>query len=149
MPKVNGQARVEYRDKGGSNTRQVLIFAIAPGDSMSDWRTENIRGIGDLTRLMDDAGKVNKITLITRADAATIFTSNRDIDLLSIQFNEAASGGKLLITASKGLKVVKSLPVTSQLLPAVQKTVGHAIAGVEAGKAQLVTLQLSEKFVPS
>jgi hypothetical protein len=98
---------------------------------------------------MDDAGKVNKITLITRADAATIFTSNRDIDLLSIQFNEAASGGKLLITASKGLKVVKSLPVTSQLLPAVQKTVGHAIAGVEAGKAQLVTLQLSEKFVPS
>jgi len=146
MGRVNGQARVEYRDASGPVTRQVIHFAAAPGDSQTDWRTENIRGINDLTRLMDDANKAKKLTLIVRMDGVVAFAPNRSIDFLSIQFNDASSGGKLAIFSAKDLTVVKSLPVTKELLPAVQRAVNHPIAGVEVGKAQIVSLQVSQPF---
>ena len=116
---------------------------------MTDWRTENIRAVKDLNTLIDDANKLKKITLIVRADARTIFVVKGDIDFLTLQFDEiktGSTGGALMVAGCGDLKVLKSLPVTKQILQTIQKGRVHPIADVEEGKSLVVTLQFTDRF---
>ena len=137
MPRMRIEARVQYRDGGVRTTRNTMIFSIAPGDSTSDWQTEKVRSVDDLRKLLETANAKKKITFLMEPHyALMVFKNQRDIDFLSLLFQEwGQPGGTLMNATCKDLSVIKNMPAPAGSLP-----------DLDVSNPQIVTLQFSGRF---
>jgi len=145
MPRLVIAANVQYRERGQSFTRTAEILSVAPGESTTDWQTEKVLSVDQLKQIFKTANDKKKITLMMKQAYATAsFSNNRNIDLLSLQFNERSStgtGGRLLTERCKDLTVIKSLPLTNEILQLAYKNNHITVEGVDAQGTLIVTLK--------
>src|SRR5262249_11812314 len=120
MPRFVIAANVQYRDRGQAFDRNATILAVAPGDSTVDWQSEKVLSADQLKQLFKTANDKKRIGLMMKqAYANPSFANNRNLDLLSLQFNEKSStgtGGRILSARCKDLTVMRSLALTKEIL---------------------------------
>ena len=111
MPRFVIAANVQYRDRGQAFDRNATILAVAPGDSTVDWQSEKVLSVDQLKQLFKTANDKKRIGLMMKqAYANPSFANNRNLDLLSLQFNEKSStgtGGRILSARCKDLTVMR------------------------------------------
>lgn len=147
MPRFIIAANVQYRDAGKFFDRNAEILSVAPSDSTTDWQTEKVLSVDQLKQLFKTANTKKKVGLLMKqAYANPSFSNNRNIDLLSLQFNERSStgtGNKILTARCKDLTVIKNMPLTSEILQLAAKN-GITIDGVSASGVMIVTLKFTD-----
>ncbi|HUL10173.1 MAG TPA: hypothetical protein VLV76_27835 [Candidatus Acidoferrum sp.] len=145
MPKFVIAANVQYRERGQSFNRNAEILSVAPGESTTDWQTEKVASVDQLKQVFKAANDKKKITLMMKQAYATpSFSNNRNIDLVSLQFNERSStgtGGRILTERCKDLTVIKSQPLTNEILQLAYKNNHITVEGVDAQGTLIVTLK--------
>jgi hypothetical protein len=141
-------ARADWRvNHKPATLANVPILSVAPGESPTDWQTEKVRAVSDLKKLIDAVNDAKGITFLMDLHyAVMVFPNHRDIDFISIEFNQrevGSGGGPLLTTTCKDLTVTKTMQLTAHLVE-LAKANHESLDGVDPATSQLVTLRFSD-----
>ena len=118
MPRFFIKATVTFPTKSDIKTDVAEVLAIAPGESVSDWKTEKAMAIAALTSLFSSVNQLKRVTLLMkRPYAFKAFPAKRGISRLTIEIMEMGTSRVITREFANELSVMRTKQAPDRFLP--------------------------------
>lgn len=118
MPRFRIKATATFPTDHDIKTDVADVFAIAPGESTSDWKTEKAMALPQLTALFTDVNTHKRVTLLMApAYAYKVFPAKRGITKLTVEIMDMSTAKVLVREFCNDLSVMRSAAAPDRFLP--------------------------------
>jgi hypothetical protein len=128
VPRFRIKATATFASNNDLKTDVAEVFAIAPGESTSDWKSEKAMAISALTSLFTSVNSLKRVTfLMAPAYAFKVFPAKRGISKLTVEIMDMSSAKVLVREFCNDLTVMRSASAPDRFLPHDVKKPAHAV----------------------
>ena len=118
MPRFRIKATATFVSNNDMKTDVAEVFAIAPGESTSDWKSETAMAPSALTALFTSVNGLKRVTfLMAPAYAFKVFPAKRGITKLTVEIMDMSSAKVLVREFCNDLTVMRSAGAPDRFLP--------------------------------